>query len=60
MITVPATPEELAALKQLLHRAVLHSGMEAADAAVHWMRKIQAAEVNASTGLSLKPSEPPT
>jgi len=47
MITIVGTPEEFNALKQLLHRAVLHSGMEAADAAVFWNRKIQAAEVAA-------------
>lgn len=44
MITIIATPEEVAALKQLLHRAVQHSGLDAAEAAVFWMRKIQAAE----------------
>jgi hypothetical protein len=44
MITIETTPEELAALRQLLHRAVLHSGMQAAEAAVHWANKIAAAE----------------
>ena len=44
MITITGTPEEFIALKQLLHRAVLHSGLEAADAAVYWMHKIVEAE----------------
>jgi hypothetical protein len=48
MITVEATSEELAVLRQLLHRAVLHSGMQAASAAVHWAAKIDAAEVAAA------------
>ena len=70
MLTVTGTLEEFNALRQLIHRAVLHSGMEAADAAVFWNRKIQAAEVAAkklnSTGApitidgSKSPLEQPT
>jgi hypothetical protein len=45
MITIEATEEELLALRQLLHRAVLHSGMQAAEAAVHWSNKITVAEM---------------
>jgi len=47
MLTVTGTQDEFNALKQLLHRAVLHSGMDAAEAAVFWTRKIQAAEIAA-------------
>ena len=42
MRTIEATDEEIAALHQLLHRAVLHSGMEVAEAALHWKRKLLA------------------
>lgn len=48
MITIEANAEEVAALRQLLHRAVLHSGMQAAEAAVHWSNKIAAAEAAAA------------
>lgn len=40
MPTIEATHEEIMALRQLLHRAVLHSGMDAAEAAAHWNRKL--------------------
>ena len=43
MPTIEATDEEVAVLHQLLHRAVLHSGMEAAEAACLWKRKLIAA-----------------
>jgi hypothetical protein len=42
---ITATDEELAALLQLLHRALLHSGMDAVDAALHWKMKITAARL---------------
>jgi hypothetical protein len=37
---IEATDEEVAALHQLLHRAVLHSGMDAAEAACLWKQKL--------------------
>ena len=42
MITIETTEEEIIALRQLLHRAVLHSGMEVAEAAAFWNRKLMA------------------
>jgi hypothetical protein len=38
-----ASDAELVALLQLLNRAVLHSGMDVAEAAVHWKNKVVAA-----------------
>lgn len=43
MITVEFTEQEIAALRQLLHRAVLHSGMDVAEAAVMITQKLVAA-----------------
>jgi len=40
MITIQATPDEINALMQLLHRACQHSGLDAAEAAAHWRNKI--------------------
>ena len=33
---IEATEQEIVALRQMLHRAVLHSGMDVAEAAAHW------------------------
>ena len=35
---------EVAALRQLLHRAVLHSGMDVAEAALYWNKKLSEAQ----------------
>ena len=43
MITITLTLEEVVALRQLLHRAVLHSGMDAAQAACHFNQKLNEA-----------------
>ena len=37
---IEATEQEIVALRQMLHRAVLHSGMDVAEAAAHWNRKL--------------------
>ena len=37
---IEATADEIRALQQMLHRACLHSGMDVADAAAHWNRKL--------------------
>jgi hypothetical protein len=44
--TLTATDAELVVLLQLLHRAVLHSGMDVADAAVFWKAKVTAARTS--------------
>jgi hypothetical protein len=56
-VTIQATQEELLALRQLLHRAVLHSGMQAAEAAVHWHNKLNMAE-QASMQVSVQAPPP--
>jgi hypothetical protein len=43
LYTIEATEQEITALRQLLHRAVLHSGMDVAEAATHWNRKLMTA-----------------
>lgn len=57
MITIHATPDEVAALHQLLHRAVLHSGMDVAEAALHWKQKLIVAStvVQGQNGQALPP-----
>ena len=40
MRTIEATDDEITVLRQLIHRAVLHSGMDAAEMAIHWNRKL--------------------
>jgi hypothetical protein len=48
-IKIMASPQEVAILRQLLHRAVLHGGMDVAEAAVLWGHKLRGAEA-ADTG----------
>ena len=61
MRTIEATDEEIAALIQLIHRAVLHSGMDAAEAAVHWRRKLTEAVQAPPKGLNGQQNlQPPT
>ena len=50
MMIIEATEEEIIALRQLLHRAVLHSGMEVAEAAAFWNRKLMAVQAAKSNG----------
>ncbi len=40
---IEASQEEITALRQLLHRACLHSGMDVAEVAVYWNNKLIAA-----------------
>lgn len=47
MIVVEYTPEQAAALKELINRAVKHSGLEVAEAAVVLHQKLIAAESGA-------------
>lgn len=58
MIIIPCNQDELNALKQLLHRAVQHSGLEAAEAAVHWMHKIADAERRTAKGNGADHAQP--
>lgn len=50
MITIETTEEEVLALRQLLHRAVLHSGLEVAEVAAFWNRKLMAVQAEAQKG----------
>jgi hypothetical protein len=50
MMIIEATEEEIIALRQLLHRAVLHSGMEVAEAAAFWNRKLMAVQAQKGNG----------
>ncbi len=43
MITLTLTEQEVIALRQLLHRALLHSGMDVAEAATHFNRRLSEA-----------------
>lgn len=43
MVELKLTVQEAAALQQLLHRAVLHSGMEVAETAVYLSARIKQA-----------------
>ena len=45
MFIIEATKEEIDVLRQMLHRACLHSGMDVAEAAAHWNRKLVAASM---------------
>ncbi len=62
MIQVQFSPEEIAGLKEIINRGVLHSGMQVAEAAVVLTRKIddatRAAQVEAQKSKeSAKPGE---
>lgn len=60
-IEITATEQEIAVLLQLLHRAVLHGGMEVAAAAVSWQHKLMQATQAArgpATENGHKPSRP--
>jgi hypothetical protein len=50
MITIETTEEEVLALRQLLHRAVLHSGLEVAEVAAFWNRKLMAVQAQKDNG----------
>jgi hypothetical protein len=43
-MTLEFTQEEVAALRQLLHRALLHSGMDVLQAVGHFENKLREAE----------------
>jgi hypothetical protein len=44
MKKILATDQEIATLRVLIHRAVLHDGMDVAEAAVMWGHKLKVAE----------------
>ncbi len=44
MKKIMASDQEIATLRELLHRATLHSGMQVAEAAVLWGNKLRVAE----------------
>jgi len=58
MMTLELTPEEVVALRQLLHRALLHSGMEVLQVVGHFETKLRQGEQdvrpkpNGSAGVS--------
>jgi hypothetical protein len=58
MVTIEFTDEELVALRMLLHRAVLHSGMDVAETAVFLTKKIMGASRDAGS-IKRNGKEPP-